>query len=109
MGGRVMFQTVYSDRNTHWQLTTKGLRGAKNGLLGISGTEIACKAEKFMVSSLEKLRCRSFEVGHPGVVATSVGLHVVPSGLATWHIHKLLVDRRMGKREPFWFTLRPMA
>jgi hypothetical protein len=37
-----------------------------------------------------------------------MGLHVVPSGIATWHIHKLLVDRRMGKREPFWLTLRPM-
>ena len=81
----------------------------KNDPGRIYGTEIACITEKFMVSSSEKLRCRSFEVGHPGVVATSMGLHVVPSRLATWHIHKLLVDRRMGKREPFWFALRPMG
>jgi hypothetical protein len=49
------------------------------------GTEIACISSCGVVMFFESSVAESLRLGTQGVVAASLGLHVVPSGCATWH------------------------
>jgi len=56
----------------------------------VVGIEIACYFGYVVVMFFESSVAEGLRLGTPGVVAPSMGLHVVPSKLATWHTQSSL-------------------
>ena len=73
------------------------------------GTEIACNIARGVIMFFESLVAGSLRLGTHGVVAASMGLHVVPGTDSPLGIPKVPSRQLIGKREPFWFTSRLMA
>src|ERR1041384_1558298 len=100
-----MLERADSDKKVHW-LATFPVR-AGNGREKV-GIEIACNVDCSVLLFFEKFRSRRRSWAPGG------GRYLDGSPRSAKRVRhlaypQLLVDQRVGKHEPFWFTSRLMA